>query len=231
MTREKTATDEPRKLYKSRRDKYVDGVCAGFSDYFGIDVTLVRVVWLASLFAGGLGFWAYVAAMIFMPKNPEHEILTESEKKKHHPGYIWGAALIVFGVLLLSDRWDMFQPWNLHHRFMRWGLPYWSLGDIFPFLLVAGGIAYLFYAMHHKSRDAGSDTLQDDLTVSGEERRFRRTVKDRWLGGVLNGLAVYLNVDVVIVRIAFIAVAAVSHPFFLALVYIGLWVAVPEETL
>ena len=37
--------DKSKKLYKANTGKMLDGVCAGFAEYFGIDPTLVRVVW------------------------------------------------------------------------------------------------------------------------------------------------------------------------------------------
>lgn len=232
MAEKSSVPNEPRKLYKSRKDKIIDGVCAGFAEYFGIDVTIIRVLWLASLLAGGLGFWAYVAAMLLVPKNPAHKKLEDTQKAKHHPGMIGGALLIILGVLLLSDRWDIFQPWHFPHRFMRWGGPFWSFGDLFPYLIVAAGIAYLVYALKHKSTEENSEAAA--IAVSSEDdhnTRLRRSISERWLGGVLGGIALHFHVDPVIVRLAFIAAALVTHPVFFALVYVGLWAAVPEEQL
>ena len=48
----------------------VAGVCLGFSEYFDIDVTLVRVVWLIVAFMTGVGFLSYVIAWIVMPEEP-----------------------------------------------------------------------------------------------------------------------------------------------------------------
>jgi phage shock protein C len=48
----------------------IAGVCQGFAEYFDIDVTLVRVVWLITAFMTGFGFLAYVIAWIVMPEEP-----------------------------------------------------------------------------------------------------------------------------------------------------------------
>jgi len=45
------------------------GVCAGFANYFGVDPTLMRILWLfAALASGGVGFVAYLIAWLLMPK-------------------------------------------------------------------------------------------------------------------------------------------------------------------
>jgi phage shock protein C len=56
------------KLLRPRLGRKVAGVCLGFSEYFDLDVTLVRVVWLITAFMTGLGFVAYIIAWIVMPE-------------------------------------------------------------------------------------------------------------------------------------------------------------------
>ncbi len=60
-----------RKLMRSRYDRKVAGVCAGVAEYFDLDVTLVRVMWLIIALFGGGGFVAYLVAWIVMPEEPE----------------------------------------------------------------------------------------------------------------------------------------------------------------
>jgi phage shock protein C len=60
-----------RKLMRSRTNRKVAGVCAGFAEYFDLDVTVVRVVWLIVAFFGGGGVLAYFIAWIVMPEEPE----------------------------------------------------------------------------------------------------------------------------------------------------------------
>lgn len=54
---------------KGSPERKVAGVCAGFADYFDIDVTIVRVVWLIVALCGGGGVLAYVIAWIVMPED------------------------------------------------------------------------------------------------------------------------------------------------------------------
>ena len=59
----------PRALMLDKRNKKIAGVCAGFARYLDMDVTLVRVLWLLIVFAGGVGILGYFAAWIIMPSD------------------------------------------------------------------------------------------------------------------------------------------------------------------
>jgi len=60
-----------KRLMRPRNGRKIAGVCAGFAEYFDLDVTVVRVVWLISVFLGaGLSLIAYVIAWIVMPEEP-----------------------------------------------------------------------------------------------------------------------------------------------------------------
>jgi phage shock protein PspC (stress-responsive transcriptional regulator) len=62
-----------KKLTKSASNKMICGVCAGIANYFGIDPTIIRVLWvLASLFtAGFLGIVAYIIMAVIIPYDNE----------------------------------------------------------------------------------------------------------------------------------------------------------------
>lgn len=60
-----------KKLYKSSRNKIIDGVCAGIAEYFNIDPTLVRIGLVLFSAMGGAGILAYIIMAIVMPRNPE----------------------------------------------------------------------------------------------------------------------------------------------------------------
>jgi phage shock protein C len=60
-----------KRLIRPRQGRKIAGVCAGIAEYFDVDVTLVRVVLLVSIFIGaGLGLIAYIVAWIVMPDEP-----------------------------------------------------------------------------------------------------------------------------------------------------------------
>lgn len=62
-----------KRLYRSRDDKIIAGVAAGIADYFGVDPTLVRLIFVALLFANEIGFSLYVIAWILIPEEPGPE--------------------------------------------------------------------------------------------------------------------------------------------------------------
>jgi phage shock protein C len=66
-------------LVRSRKDRMVAGVCAGFAEYFGMDVTLIRVI--AAVFTvitGGVGGLGYLAAWAIIPEEGEKTSIAEN---------------------------------------------------------------------------------------------------------------------------------------------------------
>ncbi len=61
-----------RRLMRSRYNKKIAGVCAGVAEYFDLDVTLVRVIWLMVALFGGGGVVAYLIGWIVMEEEPEY---------------------------------------------------------------------------------------------------------------------------------------------------------------
>ena len=61
-----------KKLYKSNKNKMIDGVCGGIGEYINIDPTIVRLGWVVFCALGGSGIIAYLIAAIIIPRNPEY---------------------------------------------------------------------------------------------------------------------------------------------------------------
>lgn len=59
---------EPKRLYRSKTDRQISGVCGGLAQYFGVDSTLVRLVFLLMLIFGGSGFIIYIIMAIVVPE-------------------------------------------------------------------------------------------------------------------------------------------------------------------
>ena len=57
-----------KKLSRSASNSIISGVCGGLAQYFGMDATLVRILFVVLLFGGSLGFWAYLLLWAFLPK-------------------------------------------------------------------------------------------------------------------------------------------------------------------
>ena len=61
----------PRRLYRSRTDRQIAGVAGGMAEYLDLDPTLVRVLWILSVFVGGFTILLYIILAIVMPLAPE----------------------------------------------------------------------------------------------------------------------------------------------------------------
>lgn len=62
--------DAPKRLYRSRTNVMIGGVCAGLAEYFNVDLTLVRVLTFCLVFFGGLSLWVYIVLWIVIPREP-----------------------------------------------------------------------------------------------------------------------------------------------------------------
>ena len=61
-----------KRLYRSRKDRIVGGVCGGIAAHLEVDPSLVRLVWIVvSLISLGTGLIVYLAAWIIIPESPE----------------------------------------------------------------------------------------------------------------------------------------------------------------
>ncbi|MBN1630079.1 MAG: PspC domain-containing protein [Thermoleophilia bacterium] len=59
-----------KRLYRSRADKMIGGVCGGLGEYFEVDPTIVRVLWVAVTLFGGAGVIAYLILWVIVPEEP-----------------------------------------------------------------------------------------------------------------------------------------------------------------
>ena len=59
-----------RRLYRSRDEKMIGGVCGGLAEYFNVDPTLIRLVWVIITLVGGAGVLLYIVFWVIMPLSP-----------------------------------------------------------------------------------------------------------------------------------------------------------------
>jgi phage shock protein C len=62
--------DASRKLYRSTSNRQLAGVCGGLAEYFNLDPTLIRVLFIILAVLGGSGLILYIALWIIVPKQP-----------------------------------------------------------------------------------------------------------------------------------------------------------------
>ena len=63
-----------KKLYRSKSNRMIAGVCAGVAEYLNIDPTVIRVIWAIACF-GTLGILAYIACALIIPEKPDNTIV------------------------------------------------------------------------------------------------------------------------------------------------------------
>ena len=62
-----------KRLTRDVKNKKIAGVCAGIANYFNLDPTLVRVIWILFVCVGGAGVLAYLIAWAVMPEDSSSE--------------------------------------------------------------------------------------------------------------------------------------------------------------
>ena len=73
--------EEKKEMFRSTTDKKIGGVCGGLAVYFGIDPTILRVIWALLILVGTLGFWAYIVCWIVLPKKNNGLEMIETKKE------------------------------------------------------------------------------------------------------------------------------------------------------
>jgi len=137
-----------RRLYRCRHDRKIAGVASGVAEFFELDPTLVRLVWLVSIFFGGFTLLLYLAMAIIVPSEPltDDEAAQAAAAVSAPSGHrhiqrggsgrwttFLGWALVLFGGLALLD--VALPGWNQSIRYF-WPILILGLGAV----LVAGGI-------------------------------------------------------------------------------------------
>jgi phage shock protein C len=65
---------EPKRLYRSRSNRMLGGVCAGLGEYLNIDPTVIRILFVVLAFAYGASFVIYLVMWVLMPEAPQSAV-------------------------------------------------------------------------------------------------------------------------------------------------------------
>ena len=134
-----------KRLYRSRKERMVAGVCGGVAQYFNVDVVIVRLAWVLLALAGGPGIIAYIIAWIIVPEEPavpESHTSVEGETpsepaetpSKSNSQKALGYILVALGLYILL-RAVFPLPWGPF-----WGL---SIRQWWPVILIALGVVMI----------------------------------------------------------------------------------------
>ncbi len=105
-----------KRLYRSRHNKIIAGICGGIAEYFDIDPVIVRLL-MVLLFIYGVGLIIYILGWIMIPQEPaeltqEDVIDIDDEKKRREK--LGAIVLIIIGVVLIfGEFYSMSFIWKL----------------------------------------------------------------------------------------------------------------------
>lgn len=133
------------KLYRSRNDRMLGGVCGGLGEYLGIDPTFIRLGFFLLMFGGGVGFWVYLVLWVLIPERDVEagdfkerirvvgdDFVTAFNQPHPKSGLIIGGGLVILGTFWLLDAVGIHWLWWLDFDYL------------WPALLILAGIVMLF---------------------------------------------------------------------------------------
>jgi phage shock protein C len=122
-----------KRLYRSRKDRVISGICGGIGEYFNVDPVLVRVGAVLLVFTGGVGLIAYIAGIFIIPEQPldndnEEEAAAmrteeppskqlatatepEAETVSHSGPVVFGLILVILGAFFLMRNIPLFNDY------------------------------------------------------------------------------------------------------------------------
>ncbi|WP_308501535.1 PspC domain-containing protein [uncultured Alistipes sp.] len=59
-----------RHLYRSRNERIIAGICGGLAEYFGLNVSKLRIALVILFLLGGLSLWVYIILWLIVPQAP-----------------------------------------------------------------------------------------------------------------------------------------------------------------
>lgn len=137
---------ETKRLYRSKTNRVISGICGGLAEYFDIDPTIVRLVFVLLALFSGVGIILYIIGIFVIPeensvhtsdkledddkkstKSEYHERKTYRYDKKFGGEQIFGLIILCIGLFYLLNN---FIPWL-------------QLGKLWPLILILIGVIFL----------------------------------------------------------------------------------------
>ncbi len=208
---------EPRRLYRSRTNNVIAGVCGGYAEYFDVDPVIMRLLFVLLAFFGGSGFLIYFASMLLLPKAPVNmdSAGAAPEVSRVNVRHVLGGMLIIFGIAFLLSNLGVFafmHAWDLSWNF------------IFPILLILFGMAIIYYRQNEQIPEAPANAADGEPAP----RQLRRSLTDRKIFGVCGGLADYFSIDPNLTRILYVVLCLATGGAGVLLYFI-LALLVPDD--
>jgi phage shock protein C len=148
--------DDMRRLYRSRTNKVIAGICGGIAEYFDVDPVLIRIIAILFLFTGGAALIAYIIGIIIIPYSPQQEYMAGTAEQTPPPplgrtgDFGHSGSLIVGIVLTLIGINLLFRNFPFFGRYYGW---FWGVGWPFfwPSILIVLGLLVIFLGSSRKT--------------------------------------------------------------------------------
>ena len=204
--------EEPRKLYRSRENRVIAGVCGGIGEYLGVDPTVIRVLWVLFSLLAGSGILAYIAAWIIIPERPVGKAKpATSEQIPGQIGLLIGIILVALGIWFFLANLGL-VPAQFFIVFRIFRLAFW------PVLLILLGMFIIIMAQRG---GISAPHVQGKVLY--------RSRANRMIAGVAGGIAAYFGIDPSLIRLAFVVLVFTPLAPAAIIAYIVLAIAIPEE--
>ena len=144
-----------KKIFRSNDEKIIAGVCGGFAQYFAIDATIVRLIWIFFTIFGGIGIIAYIVSLILIPNGDgvkENEITPDDDNDEKL--VVWGVVIIIVGILLF-----------FRHRPIVGMIWHTFSGNWFNIIFAIGIILIGVYILFNRKKDR--ENLSSTTELSG----------------------------------------------------------------
>lgn len=150
-----------KRLYRSRSERKIGGVCGGLSEYFDVDPVFIRALFVITTLGYGIGFIAYIVLWIIVPErskiyvddtnevfveNPEEVIEEEPLKSNSNRKVVFGVILIIVGMLLFIDEF----------------IPALEIEYIFPIILISLGVYIIGFKSFKSRKEDVSKGVSDE---------------------------------------------------------------------
>ena len=214
---------EIKRLYRSRQERILGGVCGGFSEYLVIDITMLRVLWILTLFYHGIGALAYFAFLLLTPINPKINVKVKHRTASENIALVSGIAFLCLGLFIFARFY--WQPFF----FLSW--PLWEIWPLqkeafVPILLILFGIVLLIRSFNKKS---SPDSNRKTTNQRSRNQKLFRSRQNKMINGVCGGLAEYWKIEVTFIRVGYLLFTVLTHPGVGLVIYFLLALIVPQE--
>ncbi len=156
------------RLYRDENRKVLGGVCAGLADYFNVDVSVMRIIFVLANVCAGVSFWVYIIMWIVIPAKftftpgvnfstmppPTGPVLVPKVRSASLATVIIGSILITFGTIFLLCEYDLLPDWEYH--------------KLWPIVLIIIGLAVIFGAGKKKTIEEQFETFQTNQTEQND---------------------------------------------------------------